>query len=116
MSAARRVCAQPWAEEIEQGLKGIKMALKVLREYYAKGDKAHDADEGAGSGIIGLLEVVESDFTKGLSEMTSDEDLRASVCSMRSAEAPMSSPMSWCEMSSAMALGWVGGGVAACLG
>jgi len=61
-------------KEIEQGLKGIKMALKVLREYYAKGDKAHDADEGAGSGIIGLLEVVESDFTKGLSEMTSDEE------------------------------------------
>merc|ERR1712241_1057884 len=49
------------------------LALKVLRDYYAK-DKAHAADEGGGSGIIGLLEVVESDFSKGLIEMTSTEE------------------------------------------
>merc|ERR1719272_2640588 len=29
--------------------------------------------DGAGSGIVGMLEVVESDFTKGLSEMTVTE-------------------------------------------
>merc|ERR1711972_704817 len=60
-------------EDMQKGLEGIKMALKVLREYYA-GDKAHSAAEGAGSNVIGLLEVVESDFSKGLAEMTATED------------------------------------------
>merc|ERR1719195_965091 len=59
--------------EMEQGLKGVKIALKVLREYYSQ-DKAHAANEGGGSSIIGLLEVVESDFTKGLAEMTATEE------------------------------------------
>merc|ERR1719453_2074031 len=49
------------------------MALKVLREYYAK-DSAHTSADGAGSGIIGLLEVCESDFSKGLAEMTAAEE------------------------------------------
>merc|ERR1719507_1397291 len=59
--------------DMEQGLKGVKLALKVLRDYYSK-DAAHAAAEGAGSSIIGLLEVVESDFTKGLAEMTAAEE------------------------------------------
>merc|ERR1719242_425777 len=58
---------------MEAGIKGVQLALKVLRDYYAK-DKAHAADEGGGAGIIGLLEVVESDFSKGLIEMTSTEE------------------------------------------
>merc|ERR1719433_1780395 len=65
-------------EEMEMGIKGVQMALKVLREYYAK-DKAHAADEGGGAGIIGLLEVVESDFSKGLIEMTSTEEAAAAA-------------------------------------
>merc|ERR1719240_21829 len=60
--------------EMEQGLEGIKLALKVLRDYYASEDKGHQAAEGAGSGIIGMLEVIESDFSKGLAEMISAED------------------------------------------
>merc|ERR1719311_1041916 len=32
--------------EMEQGLEGVKLALKILREYYAKEDKAHEAAEG----------------------------------------------------------------------
>jgi hypothetical protein len=60
--------------EMEQGVKGVKLALKVLNEYYAKADKAHDAAQGSGEGIIGLLEVVESDFTKGLAEMVATEE------------------------------------------
>merc|ERR1719253_1519716 len=52
--------------EMEKGLDGVKLALKVLTEYYAKDDKAHSSADGAGSGIIGLLEVCESDFSKGL--------------------------------------------------
>merc|ERR1719263_2290045 len=59
--------------EMEKGIKGVKLALKVLNEYYAKADKAHSSADGAGSGIIGLLEVCESDFTKGLAEMNSAE-------------------------------------------
>jgi len=51
----------------------MELVLKVLRDYYAK-DKAHAANEGGGAGIIGLLEVVESDFSKGLIEMTSTEE------------------------------------------
>jgi|Transcript_13907 DNA repair exonuclease SbcCD ATPase subunit len=63
--------------EMEQGVEGVKMALKVLTEYYAKEDKSHESADGAGEGIIGLLEVVESDFTKGLAEMTAAESSAA---------------------------------------
>merc|ERR1719345_437588 len=59
--------------EMKQGVDGIQKALKVLNEYYAK-DAAHASADGAGSGIIGLLEVCESDFTKGLAEMTAAEN------------------------------------------
>merc|ERR1719242_1958085 len=59
--------------DMEQGLEGVKLALKVLREYYAQ-EKAHAAAEGGGASIIGLLEVVESDFSKGLAEMTATEE------------------------------------------
>jgi len=64
--------------ELEQGIEGVQTALKVLRDYYGQASDSHDAAEGAGSGIIGLLEVVESDFTKGLAEMVSTEDAAAS--------------------------------------
>merc|ERR1719163_2446882 len=63
--------------EMKMGIEGVKKALSVLKEYYAKADKAHGAAEGAGSGIIGLLEVCESDFTKGLTEMTAEEETAA---------------------------------------
>merc|ERR1712050_583344 len=61
----------------EQGLDGVKLALKVLRDYYAKDDKSHSAAEGAGHGIIGLLEVIESDFSQALAEFTSVEETSA---------------------------------------
>merc|ERR1719324_1517280 len=63
--------------EMKKGVEGVKLALKVLNEYYAKEDKAHGAAQGAGSSIIGLLEVCESDFTKGLTEMTAEEESAA---------------------------------------
>jgi len=62
--------------EMKMGIEGVKKALSVLKEYYAK-DDSHGAAEGAGSGIIGLLEVCESDFTKGLTEMTAQEETAA---------------------------------------
>jgi DNA repair exonuclease SbcCD ATPase subunit len=58
--------------ETEKGLNGVKLALKVLNEYYSK-DAAHGSAGGASSGIIGLLEVCESDFSKALTEMTTAE-------------------------------------------
>merc|ERR1719182_1109094 len=71
--------------DYEQGLEGVGMALQVLRDYYAEkdafirgGDSAflqgrmnaakHSKATGASTGIIGMLEVVESDFSKLLAE------------------------------------------------
>merc|ERR1719428_495109 len=65
--------------EMAAGLEGVKLALKILREYYAKGDKAHEAAEGAGGTIIGLLEVIESDLSKGLAEMVATEEAAAAA-------------------------------------
>jgi chromosome segregation ATPase len=58
--------------DLEQGIAGVKMALKALREYYGSGSEG--AAEGAGTSIIGLLEVCESDFSKGLSEAVGNEE------------------------------------------
>merc|ERR1719324_1240395 len=57
---------------MKQGIEAVKTALSVLRDYYAQ-DAAHDAAKGAGNGIVSMLEVVESDFTKGLAEMETTE-------------------------------------------
>jgi len=76
MTALRRQEKELFAKnkpEMESGLEGVKMALSILRDYYAKEGKSHEAADGSGTGIIGLLEVVESDFTKSLAEMTAAE-------------------------------------------
>jgi len=65
--------------EMEQGVAGIQKALGVLRDYYAKEDGDHDSQDGAASGIIGLLEVAESDFSKGLAEMIAQEESAAAA-------------------------------------
>jgi len=76
--------------DLEQGLEGVRQALKVLRDYYAKGAEAeeeaallqqpeppagHKKAEGSASGIIGILEVVESDFARGLAEAKTNEQV-----------------------------------------
>jgi predicted nucleic acid-binding Zn-ribbon protein len=60
--------------DLEQGIEGVKVALNVLREYYANDNVAHDAAKGEAGGIVGLLEVVESDFSKGLAESVATEE------------------------------------------
>merc|ERR1719188_1624701 len=59
-------------KDLTAGIAGVEIALKTLREYYAQ-DKDHEAKEGAASSIIGLLEVVQSDFTKSLAEINAAE-------------------------------------------
>merc|ERR1719443_102604 len=59
--------------ELSKGLAGIQKALKVLNDYYSK-NAAHGSAGGSSSGIIGLLEVCESDFSKELAEITEAED------------------------------------------
>merc|ERR1719387_531604 len=63
---------------MKQGIDGVQKALSVLREYYASDGQSHGAASGAGSGIIGMLEVIESDFSKGLAEMEVAESTAAS--------------------------------------
>merc|ERR1719277_2583394 len=63
------------AEQMK-GLEGVKVAMKMLRDYYAS-DAAHDAASGAGGGIIGLLETIESDMTKTIAELESGEESAA---------------------------------------
>merc|ERR1719263_2055783 len=59
MRAEEKATYEKNSAEMEQGIKGVKLALKVC-DYSAAGSLS--------SGIIGLLEVCESDFTKGLTE------------------------------------------------
>mmetsp|Transcript_125659 Transcript_125659/g.217584 ORF Transcript_125659/g.217584 Transcript_125659/m.217584 type:complete len:694 (-) Transcript_125659:49-2130(-) len=63
-------------KELSTGLKGVKLALKVLKEYYAK-DEASEETSGAASGIVSLLEVVESDLSKSLVEIKQVETTAA---------------------------------------
>jgi hypothetical protein len=67
------------SSDTQKALDGVKMALKVLNDYYSKSDKAHSSSDGASTGIIGLLEVCESDFSKALAEMTAEEQTAASA-------------------------------------
>jgi len=74
------------SSDTAKALEGVKTALKVLNEYYAKADKAHSSSDGASTGIIGLLEVCESDFSKSLAEMTADESAAVSQHETQSQE------------------------------
>merc|ERR1719343_1780369 len=65
-------------KELTEGISGVQMASKTLREYYNNEAKDHEAASGAGTSIIGLLEVCLSDFTKTLAEITAAEDGAAS--------------------------------------
>lgn len=64
--------------DMEAGLQGVKLALKILSDYYSA-DAAHAAAQGAGASIIGLLEVAESDLSKTLAEIIATEETAAST-------------------------------------
>jgi len=86
--------------DLNKGLTGIRSAIKILRDYFASDDEdssaagasleqtdasfsafmqqpaapeKHEKSSGAGSSIIGLLEVVESDLAKNLAEENTEE-------------------------------------------
>jgi len=64
-------------KELTEGIAGVEAAIKALKEYYAQ-DKDHEANDGAAGGIVGMLQVCMSDFTKTLAETTASEDSAAS--------------------------------------
>merc|ERR1719517_342652 len=72
LRAEQKAAYEAARADLEKGLTGLKMALKLLNEYYG-GDHAHEAAGGAAEGIIGLLEVCESDFTRDLARTIADE-------------------------------------------
>merc|ERR1719238_1830566 len=53
--------------DLTQGINGVKLALKVLNDYYSGKGK------GSSAAILSLLEVAESDMSKDLSELTTIE-------------------------------------------
>jgi len=59
--------------EQTKGLDGVKLAMKLLRDYYASA-ASHDAASGAAGGVIGLLETIESDITKTIASLESSEE------------------------------------------
>jgi len=66
--------------DLEQGIEGVRSALKVLREYYASDAAAllqQKKESGAGGSIISMLEVIASDFGKALASEEVDEDSSA---------------------------------------
>jgi len=70
--------------DFEQGLQGIRTALKVLHDHYEQQGTAlmqqqpytstHTQATDSASGIIGILEVAESDFARSLAEAQAAED------------------------------------------
>merc|ERR1719201_2178917 len=71
-------------KDYEDGIEGLTMALQILRDYYAKSESLIQADQpatsvhskatGEATGIIGMLEVAQSDFSKMLADATVEEE------------------------------------------
>merc|ERR1712039_1150301 len=70
--------------DLELGLDGVRKALTVLRDYYGSAaallqnaqpakPELHSKATGAGESIIGILEVVESDFATNLAKEETEE-------------------------------------------
>jgi len=75
------------SKDLKEGLLGVKKALQVLRNYYGVGDmQGNKENEGAGSSIIQLLSLLESDFANSLTEKTSQEFLYVSIYTKQTQE------------------------------
>jgi len=63
--------------EMSNNLAGVKFALKTLRDFYGTYEKQHtgySTSDGAGQGIISLIETIEAEFSTELVKMQSIED------------------------------------------
>jgi len=63
-------------EELQRALQGTQAALRVLRDYYSRDDDGGEdstSQGGSSAGVMGLLEVMEGDFSKSLSEIEAEE-------------------------------------------
>jgi len=65
---------------VEEGLKGVRLALKILSDYYGADNSGNAAS------IIGLLEVVEGDLSKSLAELIASEESAVSAYKEESTE------------------------------
>merc|ERR1719359_2186847 len=82
MRAEQKAAFDKAKKDYSDGIEGLTMALQILRDYYAKGESFvqqptvtnHAKATGASTGIIGLLEVAQSDFTKLLADAEVEEE------------------------------------------
>merc|ERR1719465_399545 len=83
MRAEQKAAYAEAKKDFEDGIEGLTMALQILRDYYAeKGDSfiqqpavtVHSKATGEATGIIGMLEVAQSDFSKMLADATVEEE------------------------------------------
>merc|ERR1719324_659598 len=82
-------------KDYEDGIEGLTMALQILRDYYAEKESllqqpevsTHSKASGAATGIIGLLEVSQSDFSKLLADATVEEESSAKKVTLEGMEA-----------------------------
>eukprot|EP00419_Tripos_fusus_P023823 CAMPEP_0172706318 /NCGR_PEP_ID=MMETSP1074-20121228/45915_1 /TAXON_ID=2916 /ORGANISM="Ceratium fusus, Strain PA161109" /LENGTH=705 /DNA_ID=CAMNT_0013528867 /DNA_START=58 /DNA_END=2175 /DNA_ORIENTATION=- len=69
-------------QQLELGLRGVRQALQVLRDYYGSEDSflqqpaapTKSSKSGAGANVIGILEVVEDDFATALAKGRAEEE------------------------------------------
>lgn len=85
LRADEKAAAEQAVTDYEAGIDGLSMALKIVREYYATEAETpafvqqptvgtHSKANDAATGIIGLLEVAESDFSKMLADVKVQEE------------------------------------------
>lgn len=70
--------------DLESSLEGVRMALKMMKDYYQDEESTQFLQSGHGlgayskasdgTGIIGMLEVIDSDFAKSLAEEVGTEE------------------------------------------
>jgi len=85
MRAEQKATYAEAKKDFEDGIEGLTMALQILRDYYADKEESlmqadqpatstHSKATGAATGIIGMLEVAQSDFSKMLADATVEEE------------------------------------------